>query len=82
MYVGFSGAIYAYTCCLTNWVHICGKLCSFVSGSYKRGLQVCIGKWKGHPRKLHGVRKFFCNRSPLMCKVRGVSVMVKIHYNS
>jgi hypothetical protein len=29
----------------------------FFSGRYKRGLQVCIGKWKGHPSKLHGVRK-------------------------
>jgi len=50
---------YVYSCCIIGRACICGKLLFFVSRRYKRGLQVCIGKRKGHPRKLHGVRNFF-----------------------
>jgi hypothetical protein len=46
MYVGCNGATCVYACCIAVRVCICGKICFLALGIAKRGLQVCIGKWK------------------------------------
>jgi len=57
MYVGCSGATYVYAYYITDRACICGKIIFFGSGRCKRGIPIYIWKWKGHPSKLHGVRK-------------------------
>jgi hypothetical protein len=46
MYMGCNGATCAYTCCIVVRERICGKICFLALVLAKRGLQVCIGKWK------------------------------------
>jgi hypothetical protein len=46
MYAGCNGATYLYTCCILVRACICGNTFIFISGNYKKGLQVSIGKWK------------------------------------
>ena len=60
MYVGCSGEAYVYSCCIVGKVRTCGKKCIFISGICKKGLQVCIAKWKkSFYARLHRVRKCF-----------------------
>ena len=55
----------------------------FSSRICKKGLQVCIGKCKRPSEQVCIWWGKYCyNRCPLMCEVRGVSVMAEIYYNS
>jgi hypothetical protein len=58
MYTGCSGETYVYACFNIGMAYICGKIMFLALGFAKKGLQVCIGKWKKVlSGRLHGVRK-------------------------
>jgi hypothetical protein len=58
MYAGNSGETCIYACCNIDRVHICGKIMLLALEFSKKGLQVCIGKWKkALCASLHRVRQ-------------------------
>jgi hypothetical protein len=57
------------------------KMCIFISGVKKMGIQVYIGKWNAIKERCMECGKICYKIYPLMFDVIGVSVMVEIHYN-
>jgi hypothetical protein len=46
MYTSCNGATRVYACCIVVRARICGKIQFLALGIAKRGLQVCMEKWK------------------------------------